>query len=216
VPSSGLVVSQLDDGGEVEQGVYGLAGGLDARPEVLPEVDVEGRRDIQVARELRGLVDRRACGIFYEQYAPEVDKRGPGQELLGDVFGGDQLVSGRVRAVEGEGPVAVFPDLHERQRGVEITARRGDFFYNVLFESHEYYDPPRPGVHVAVHVFKSSKKTPASCGLEEKAALAEFSHYGGKEVGEDLEAFPLPGRARGARVTGYPDRGASQEQISTY
>ena len=99
---------------------------------------------------------------------------------------------------------------------VEITARRGNFVYNVLFESHEYYDPPRPGVHVAVHVFKSSKKTPASCGSEEKAALAEFSHYGGKEVGEDLEASPLPGKARGACVTGYPARGASQEQVSTY
>jgi hypothetical protein len=99
---------------------------------------------------------------------------------------------------------------------VEITARRGDFSYNVLFESHEYYDPPRPGVHVAVHVFKSSKKTPASCGSEEKAALAEFSHYGGKEMGKDLEASPLPGKARGACVTGYPARGASQEQVSTY
>ena len=99
---------------------------------------------------------------------------------------------------------------------VEITARRDDFSYNVLFESHEYYDPPRPGVHVAVHVFKSPKKAPASCGSEEKAALAEFSHYGGKEVGEDLEASPLPGKARGACVTGYPARGASQEQVSTY
>ena len=90
---------------------------------------------------------------------------------------------------------------------VEITARRGNFVYNVLFESHEYYDPPRPGVHVAVHVFKSSKKTPASCGSEEKAALVEFSHYGGKELGGDLEASPLPGKASGACVTGYPARG---------
>ena len=99
---------------------------------------------------------------------------------------------------------------------VEITARRGNFVYNVLFESHEYYDPPWPGVHVAVHVFKNSKKTPASCGSEEKAALVEFSHYGGKELGEDLEASPLPGKARGACVTGYPARGASREQVSTY
>jgi hypothetical protein len=28
---------------------------------------------------------------------------------------------------------------------VEIMARRGDFFYNVLFESHWYYKPPRLG-----------------------------------------------------------------------
>ena len=99
---------------------------------------------------------------------------------------------------------------------IDITARRGDFFYNVLFESHEYFIPPRPGAHVAIHVFKSSKKTPPPCGSEEKAALAEFSHYGGKEVGKELQAFPLPGKAKGACVTGYPAKGASQEQVSTY
>ncbi len=37
---------------------------------------------------------------------------------------------------------------------VEITAHRDGFSYGVLFESHEYYDPPRPGVHVAVHLSK--------------------------------------------------------------
>src|ERR671914_727574 len=71
-----LLVSQLDDGGEVEQRVHGLAGDLDARPEVFAEVDVEGRRDVQVLREFRGLVDGRAAGVFYEEYAPEVDERG--------------------------------------------------------------------------------------------------------------------------------------------
>src|SRR5918998_4336135 len=112
-----LVVAQLDDGGEVEQRVHGLAGGLDARPEVLAEVDVEGRRDVEVLRELRGPVDRRAAGVFYEEYAPEVDERSPGQELFGDVFRPEKLVGGRVRAVEGEGSVPVFSDLHEGQRG---------------------------------------------------------------------------------------------------
>ena len=34
-----------------------------------------------------------------------------------------------------------------------ITASRNDFFYEVGFESLELYDPPRPGVHAAVHVF---------------------------------------------------------------
>jgi hypothetical protein len=39
----------------------------------------------------------------------------------------------------------------------------------------------------------------------------------GEGVGrEDLEASPLPGKARGACVTGYPARGASREQVSTY
>jgi hypothetical protein len=99
---------------------------------------------------------------------------------------------------------------------VELMARRGDFFYNVLFESHAYYDPPRPGVHVAVHVFKSPKKALAPCGSEERAAMAQFAHYGGAEVGEELEAFPLPGKAKGACVTGYPAKGASQEQVAAY
>lgn len=35
-------------------------------------------------------------------------------------------------------------------------------------------------------------------------------------MGEDLEAFPLPGKAKGACATGYPAKGASQEQVATY
>ncbi len=35
-------------------------------------------------------------------------------------------------------------------------------------------------------------------------------------MGKDLESSPLPGKARGACVTGYPARGASPEQASTY
>lgn len=76
--------------------------------------------------------------------------------------------------------------------------------------------PSSSGVHVVVHVFESSKKLPAPCGSEEKAALAEFAHYGGAEVGKELEAFPLPGKAKGACVTGYPAKGASREQVSAY
>jgi hypothetical protein len=80
---------------------------------------------------------------------------------------------------------------------VEITARRGDFFYGVLFESHAYYIPPRPGVHVAVHVRKSSKKPPPPCGSEEKAALSEFPHYGGAEVGRNLKLSRYPANRAG-------------------
>lgn len=36
---------------------------------------------------------------------------------------------------------------------IHIMAQRDGFFYEVMFESLELYDPPRPGVHVAVHVF---------------------------------------------------------------
>src|SRR3712207_3936425 len=112
-----LVVAQLDDGGEIEQRVHDLAGSLDARPEVFAEVDVEGRRNVQLARKLRGLVDRRTARFFYQEYAPEVHERGPGQEFPGDVLLTEELVGGRVGAVEGEEPVALIPDLHEGQRG---------------------------------------------------------------------------------------------------
>jgi hypothetical protein len=97
---------------------------------------------------------------------------------------------------------------------VEIMARRGDFFYEVFFESHRYYDPPRPGVHVAVHVSKN-ENAPPPCGSKEKAALAEFSHYRGKKV-EDLGTFSLRGKPKGFCVTTYLAEGASEEQVLSY
>jgi hypothetical protein len=98
---------------------------------------------------------------------------------------------------------------------INITARRGDFFYNVLFESHEYYIPPRPGAHVAVHVFER-RNAPPPCGSEEKAVLAEFPHYGGKEVGKELGTFSLRGKPEGFCVTTYPAQEASEEQVLGY
>jgi hypothetical protein len=41
-----------------------------------------------------------------------------------------------------------------------VNAQRDNFSYVVSFESHEIYDPPRPGTHVAVHVGKDSGKSP--------------------------------------------------------
>ena len=128
----------------------------------------------------------------------------------------DQLRANGWEVEETEHETTVLEGKKRTYEEVELRASRGDFFYNVLFESHGYYDPPRPGVHVAVHVFESPKKTPATCGSEEEAALAEFSHYGGAEVGKELEAFPLPGKAKRACVTGYPAKGASQAQVSAY
>ena len=160
-----------------------------------------------VKKEPQPFPESGGCAVFYDTRASQERVAGYYTERLKD-HGWE--------VEQREYETTVFEAKKRTFEEVEINARRGDFFYNVLFESHEYYDPPRPGVHVAVHVFKSSKKTPASCGSEEKAALVEFSHYGGKELGEDLEASPLPGKARGACVTGYPARGASREQVSTY
>jgi hypothetical protein len=43
-----------------------------------------------------------------------------------------------------------------------VNAQRDNFSYDVSFESHEMYDPPRRGAHVAVHVGKDSGKSPPS------------------------------------------------------
>ena len=147
------------------------------------------------------------CAVFYDTKAS--------QERVAEYYA-EQLEAHGWGVQQREHETTVFGAKKRTFEEVEITAQRDDFFYEVLFESHRYYDPPRPGVHVAVHVFKSSKKTPPPCGSEEKAALAEFSHYGGNEVGKELQTFPLPGKAKGACVTGYPAKGASQEQVSTY
>jgi hypothetical protein len=147
------------------------------------------------------------CSVFYDTRAS--------QEQVAGYFA-EQLKAHGWKVQQREGEVTVLGSEKRKDEQMGITARRDDFIYEVLFESHQMYDPPRPGAHVAVHVFKSSKKTPPPCGSEEKAALAEFSHYGGNEVGKELRASPLPGKAKGACVTGYPAKGASQEEVSTY
>ena len=100
--------------------------------------------------------------------------------------------------------------------GTLVEVYRDGYAYEVGYESRKFYSPPEPGLHLAIHVFEDPRKRTLSCDSEEKAALAEFPHYGGKDVGKDLEVFPLPGKARGACVTGYPAKGASQEQVATY
>ena len=69
-------------------------------------------------------------------------------------------------------------------------------------------------MHVAVHVFKN-KNAPPPCGSKEKAALAEFPHYRGEEVGEDLTTFSRS-KPKGKCVMSYPARGARQEQVLAY
>ncbi len=59
-----------------------------------------------------------------------------------------------------EGEVAVFDTEKRMVKQIDVSARRDGFFYNVLFESHQMYDPPRPGAHVAVHVFEGSGNAP--------------------------------------------------------
>ncbi len=160
-----------------------------------------------IKKEPQPFTESGGCSIFYDTRAS--------QERVAEYYT-ERLEANGWEVEQTQHETTVFDAKKRTFEEVEITARRGDYLYNILFESHEYYNPPRPGVHVAVHVFKSSKKTPPPCGSEEKTTLAEFSHYGGNEVGKELQAFPLPGKAKGACVTGYPAKGASQEEVSTY
>lgn len=34
-----------------------------------------------------------------------------------------------------------------------LTAHRNGFLYDVIYETTEFYEPPQPGTHIAVHVF---------------------------------------------------------------
>jgi hypothetical protein len=98
---------------------------------------------------------------------------------------------------------------------ITLTARRDNYFYTVEFESRAYYDPPRPGVHVAVYVFEN-KDAPPPCGSEEKAVLAEFPHYGGKEIGQNLGTSSVRDKPRGFCATTYLAQGASEDEVLGY
>ena len=145
------------------------------------------------------------CAVFYDTKSS--------QERVANYYT-ERLEARRWEAEQSTHETTVSDAKKRTIEEVEITARRGDFFYNVLFESHAYYIPPRPGVHVAVHVFKN-KNAPPPCGSKEKAALAKFPHYGGKEVEKDLITFSRS-KTRGKCVTSYPAQGASEEQVLTY
>lgn len=84
------------------------------------------------------------CAAFYDTQASQEQVAGYyTRQLKDNGWEVEQLESETTVNLEGK---------EETFEEVEIIASRGDFFYNVLFESHQYYDPPRPGVHVAVHV----------------------------------------------------------------
>ncbi|MBA3430312.1 MAG: hypothetical protein H0U16_02370 [Actinobacteria bacterium] len=140
------------------------------------------------------------CALFYNTSAPP--------EKVAAYFA-EQLEE---HGWEVEHQLKAKGDGSEQFGGTLVTAYRDGLRYDAGYESLEFYDPPRPGTHVAVHVFEDRRKKKLSCGSEEKAALAEFPHYGGKELGNR----PLPGKTKGACVISYPAKGASREQVSAY
>jgi hypothetical protein len=107
------------------------------------------------------------------------------------------------------------PHAEKQAEGRDITARRGDFFYSIMLEPLEMYVPPRAGVRVDVRVNKD-EDAPPPCGSKEKATLAEFPHYGGKVMSEDLTTFTPPNKPKGACATTYPAEGASQKRVLSY
>lgn len=145
------------------------------------------------------------CALFYDTSAPP-------EEVA--VYLADRLEEHGWKVehrLEGKG------DGSEQFEGTLVTAYRAGLRYSAVYESLEFYDPPRPGTHVAVHVSEGHPQKELSCGSQEKAALAEFPHYGGKDLGDrHIEAFPLRGQTEGACVTGYPAKGASREQVAAY
>lgn len=57
-----------------------------------------------------------------------------------------------------------------------VLAHRDNFSYDVSFESHEMYDPPRPGAYVAVHVGKDSGKSPPTAHFTVVGLLGDSQH----------------------------------------
>ena len=191
-----------------------LLGGLLFAGFVLPG------RDICTDRERAAFSEFPQYGGLQEQ--PDADSHSGGCAVLYETSAPPEKVAGYLaerleeHGWEVEHRLEAEGDGSERFGGELVTAYRDGIRYDAGYESLEFYEPPRPGTHVAVHVFEDRRNTNPSCGSEQRAALAEFAHYGGEEVGEELEAFPLPGKAKGACVTGYPAKDTSQEQVSAY
>ncbi|MGI8911580.1 MAG: hypothetical protein ACR2JR_13680 [Rubrobacteraceae bacterium] len=145
------------------------------------------------------------CAVFYNTSAPP--------EKVADYFA-EQLEE---HGWKVEHQLEVKGDGSDQFEGELVTAYRDGLRYDASYESLEFYEPPRPGTHVAVHVLKGRQKKEPSCDPEERAALAEFPHYGGKEIGDkQLEVLPMGGKRKGGCGTFYPAKGASQEQVSAY
>lgn len=98
-----------------------------------------------VERELEPSAESGGCAVFYDTKTS--------QERVAKYYM-EQLESHGWKAEQMVSEATLMEPEMKTAPSIDITARRGDFFYSVLFESLELYDPPRPGAHVAVHVSK--------------------------------------------------------------
>lgn len=97
-----------------------------------------------VERGLESSAESGGCAVFYDTKAS--------QERVAEYYM-EQLESHGWKA-EQMVSEATLTESGRTAPSIDIMAQRGDFFYNILFESHELYDPPGPGAHVAVHLSK--------------------------------------------------------------
>ena len=81
------------------------------------------------------------CAVFYETSAPPEEVAEYFAEHL-EAHG--WTVDQQLEAGGGE----------EKFGGTLVTAHRNGFRYDAVYESLEFYDPPRQGTHVAVHLWK--------------------------------------------------------------
>ena len=80
------------------------------------------------------------CALFYNASAPPAEVA---TYLAGQLEEHGWKVEHRLKA-KGDGS--------DQFSGTLVTAHRDGLSYDAVYESLEFYDPPRPGTHVAVHV----------------------------------------------------------------
>lgn len=103
-----------------------------------------------IEKEPEPFAESGGCAVFYDTPDP--------QERVAEYYARQLKAHGwKVEKREGKGTIYLEEQNKKKTiPTVEVMARRGDFSYEVLFESHEIYSPPGPGAHVAVHVARLS------------------------------------------------------------
>lgn len=98
-----------------------------------------------VEREPEPFAESGGCAVFYDTQAS--------QERVAAYYT-KQLESHGWKVEQTVTEATLMEPQIKTAPEIDIMARREDFFYEILFESHELYDPPGPGAHVAVHLSK--------------------------------------------------------------
>lgn len=143
---SGLLVVVLLVGALLVAG--GFIGGFSFLPGACSEeerkVYAEFPQFGNVKKEPKPFPETGGCAVFYDTRAS--------QERVAEYY--VEQLKAHGWKVEQTVSEATLEESGRTAPSVDIMARRDGYYYEVLFESHELYDPPRPGAHVAVHIFE--------------------------------------------------------------